>query len=583
MTHNDDDLTLGQRQLIADDAALQADNAAAAQDAAANDMPPVIPLGKDGGKCIIYSVAGREIHSLPADKLTWLALLDMAPRQAWERWIYPDRAADDMPGKRELTAAIQERLLDGCRGKVYDPSRLRARGVWRDSSSGGTVYNAGGACLLTPPGGKPTMVPHVHGGCVYSAGVPLPLPADTPLTAAEGLQTVDYLSARAWMMPGSGDIVAGWMVAALLAGVMPVRPHLWITAPAGAGKTVLLEDMSAALGSLAIVLEGAGTTEAAIRQTLDGAALPVLADEVEAGDNDHARGNIAGWLELMRSSYRSKHALRKGSKDGKARAYLLRSCYALYSISPCLERASDTSRCLLLGMRQMPAGAARDALWQRQEAGRAIVQRHDYPARLLARLLPMVPGILSHAAALGARLAAHADARQAEIFGVLGAGAHALAHDGDMDDAYMLHWADIMRDYAAQADTASDLSRCLETLLAYRLSVANGIGIATVRTVCSMLAGAIDIDSRVACERALATVGMTWRLDRDALQVDTSSTYMRPVYRGTQWQSGRIVAVLADGCPGKGQPNVYGISVSTYRHGAGVGNCLFLPAALVLA
>lgn len=575
-------MTPGQLQLLADDAALLADNEAAAREEAERSRPPVVPLGKEAGRCVLYSMEGREIHRLPADKLTWPNMLDMAPRKAWQRWLYPDRAEDDMPGKRELVEAAQERLLDACRGRVFDPACIRARGIWQDSETGGTVYNAGDACYLTPPGGSPTRVDNVRGGCVYAAGVSLPSPLGYPLSIPEGRRVMEFLQARAWAVEGSGVLAAGWIVASLLAGVLPCRPHLWINAPAGTGKTVLKEDMAAMLGKLAIEFEGAGTTEAAIRQTIDCAALPVLADEVEAGDNDAAGHNIAAWLELMRSAFKGNVALSKGSKEGTARVYLIRCCFALFSISNVLDRDADISRCLVLSLRRMPGKEAREALWRRQDAGRALVQGRGFNGRLLARLLPMVPGILANVSALAAHLSQYADARRAELFATLLACAYALTHDGAMTPDGREHAAAIMRAYAEQEEKESDMSRCLSTLLAYRLNVANGIGAASVRAICQLMHGGSNAETLDACARALYSAGMAWQGDKGVLRVDTSKAYMQPIFKGTQWQNGRIVPVLADECPGKGKPNGQGICYTTYRQGVAVKNCLLLPAGLIL-
>ena len=179
----------------------QADNAAAAREEAEKNRPPVVCLGREGSQYVLYSTAYRRIERLTAEKLNLPNLRAIAPRAHWEKWLFPERvAAGDEVKRGELVEAIQERILADCGAKMFDASCVRGRGVWPDAA-GGWVYNAGASCWWIPAdGGKVEQVDNARDGHVYSAGVALPFPADTPLSDEEGRELVELMRARSWVL-----------------------------------------------------------------------------------------------------------------------------------------------------------------------------------------------------------------------------------------------------------------------------------------------------------------------------------------------------------------------------------------------
>lgn len=561
-----------------------ADNAAAAREEAERNRPPVVCLGREGSQYVLYSTAYRRIERLTAEKLTLPNLRAIAPRTRWEAWLFPERvAARDEVKRGELVEAVQERILADCGAKMFDASRVRARGVWPDAA-GGWVYNAGASCWFIPAdGGQVEQIDHVRGDYVYSAGVALPSPADTPLSDEEGRHLLELMRARSWVLPGAGDVMGGWMVAAMLAGVMPICPHVWINAPASTGKTYLKNDLVAVLGGFAVQVEGAATTEAAIRQRLSGAALPFLADEAEQGDNENAGRNIRKWLELMRSaSYGG--SIDKGGADGTARTYPMKCSFALFSIANCISRDADSSRCLVLHLRRGDKTIL--DVWSRQDAGRKMAQTPGFHGRLLARLLVCLPVLMENLAALRELLGkvAVADSRRAELFAVLMACRHALVSRERMSQEAMQEAADLMLAYGEQEEKESDFSRCLAVLLGHVVRVRGQE--MTVADVCRVLAAGVDPDAMSACVLSLSAAGLRW-LDgqgQNALQVDTLEDKMKRIYTGTQWSNGKIAQVLAEGADrGKGKKGANSVGIY-YRCEPKLGRrkCVVIPAALVL-
>ncbi|MBR1978608.1 MAG: hypothetical protein IJ985_03805 [Akkermansia sp.] len=472
------------------------------------------------------------------------------------------------------------RLLEESLGKRFNASRVRGRGVWPDAA-GGWVYNAGASCWWIPAGGgKIEQVDAVRGDYVYSAGVALPSPADTPLSDEEGRHLLELMRSRSWALPNAGDIMTGWMVAAMLAGVMPICPHVWINAPAGTGKTYLKNDIVAVLGALAVQVEGAATTEAAIRQRLNGAALPFLADEVESGDNENTERNIRKWLDLMRSASYGKDPITKGGADGTPRLYPMKCSFALFSIANCISRDADSSRCLVLNLRRGDKSA-----WARQDKGRKLAQSPEFHGRLMARMLGGLPVLQENIAALREYLGSieGVESRRAELFAVLLACRHALVSRERMSCEAMQEAATLMLAYGEQEEKESDFSRCLAVLLGHVVRVRGQE--MTVADACRVLFTGTDADTMSSCELSLGASGLRWLDGQNAaLQVDTLEDKMRRIYTGTQWSNGKIARVLAEGADrSKGKKGANSVGIY-YRSEPKLGKrkCVVIPAALVI-
>ena len=584
------------RKAIRDEAAARkAANDAAAQADAMKGRPPVIPLGQEGAGNVYYSIPHRKTYPLKANEHTRAHLYRMAALTDYARWLAPDLSADAVE-KEE--GAIMRRagrlLLELTGGKRYNPAMLRGRGVWRDAD--GIVYNAGDACFLVLPDGRMERVDGVREPYIYDADAPLIHPADDALTDEEGARLVDFFTARPWVLPCAGELVAGWMVCAVLAGVLPYRPQVWVNAPAFTGKSALKRDMLRALGGKgdgeevagghAVQLEGGDTSPAAVHQKIGHDALPVVFDEAESSGGERRARNMEGLLALVRSAATSGDVgLSKGGADGTAKNYMLRCCFLLFSIANNLDRAADTSRFLVLRLSPLMDDAAREAMWQRQEAARAMTQGQDFTPRLFTRLLRGAPVMLDNARTIRAHLmAAGHNARRAELLGYLLAGAHALTKSGAVTDADKANAAEVAQAVEEGQERESDTQRCLDTLLGHSVSL-RGVP-KNVARLCQMVrdAGKENVDDAADARDALAALGMEWKDKANALQVNPAAPGLKGVFRGTDWQGGKITPVLADGCQGgKDGKNALGIWMQGGKvRGIGARKVIMIPAALVM-
>ncbi|MCY1532804.1 hypothetical protein D9M68_680930 [compost metagenome] len=185
---------------------------------------------------------------------------------------------------------------------------------------------------------------------VYEAGGEMRAPAETPLTDEEGTWLVDTAELYSWERQGAGILLAGWAFLAPICGALDWRPHIWISGEAGTGKSSLQKQYLLNVIDREWALYTMGdSTEAGIRQSLGMDARPVLVDEAETGSDSKSR--MQGVLTLIRQSSSEGGAqTRKGTVNGRAIAYHVRSMFCMAAVAPNLTRATDTDRLTRLEM-----------------------------------------------------------------------------------------------------------------------------------------------------------------------------------------------------------------------------------------
>lgn len=541
------------------------------------NRPPVICLGREGAEHVFYSTESRFLSRLEASKIKLPALLDIATRSHWERYLFPELVkAGTAPNKRELEETALERLLDDSRNKTFSPDAVRARGVWVDDA-GGWIYNAGAACWHIPAdGSRAVKVDNVRGKHVYLKGAELPAPDADMLTDEDGQKLVELMTARPWATPGAGDMVAGWLVASLLAGALPICPHVWIDSPSGRGKSSFYNQLLIMLGNAHIPSQDQQPTEPALRQSINGDSLAVLIDEAEPESLE--KNNSL--MKLIRTASYGNNVI-IGGQNGTPKRYWVKCCMMLFSTANGIDRDTDASRFFVLAMQKVSNEKLKEYL-KRQNSVELVMDSPDFHKRFISRLMRLLPVIMQSIKECTAELTqAGFPGRRAELMAVLMACRHALTSCTPMTREQCARAGAILRAYEKQADTESDFSQCLTHLLTFKVRVQNA-GEMTVTDACELARGC-EPDTREAAVRALSLVGMRWRDDKEALQVDTRATVMKKVYAGTRWASGKIMSVLSADCLDAGQVSPDGIWKGQARPGAGKTPtmCLFIPAELM--
>lgn len=561
--------------------------------------PPLIALGTRGAANVYYNTKQGRLYELPPREHTRLPLLNLAPFADYAAWLEPNLPlADALKRERAILNEAARLLLEATAGRVYDDTAIRARGIWRDDTpaGGGTptpaargfIYNAGDAVYYAPGDGvtPPAKVDPVRGRHIYTAGAPLPAPAGAPLTPTEGRALVDYLAARSWACPYSGELLAGWLVNALMAGAMTYRGHIWVNAPRNTGKTFLRDNLLDLLGAFVYFSDGAVSTPAALRAGLNGSPLPVLADEQDpnAGDSKSA-ANVDKKLELARiASKGGKVSMGSTGGAGVTRDYWLLSCFLFLSIDNALDRDSDLTRWAILRLCQAPP-AALNALLTRQATARGKMTARDsepaggsFIARLIARLLMEGNAILRNAGKVESVLIkAGAESRAAEMFSVWAAGVYAITAGGDMEPPALTHALKVWQAYTGQDDSEDDFTRCIDTLRAAPVQF-QGARL-SVGVLCSKYAVIVDGEEREAIRAALLSIGLSFTTAGN-IALQDSQAFLRPLFRGTEYER-RAKSVLTAGCSKDCPVNVHGVKLSTVRAGTTPRRAIVLPAALL--
>lgn len=421
---------------------------------------PVTPIGSTGGMIFWYLndigqlvAIGAQQHS----KNTLGALFSLSVR--WLRKHFP-KGFDETTGEaRDFnTNAAAEALRHEAQRmrRDWEPGdNLRGRGTWL-GQDGDLVVHLGSTLLA---GGQPQR-PGMRGDMVYPLRPdrPGPHPERQPDgTDGPAAELLAILSQWNWVHPDLHPrLLLGWIAGSYLCGALPWRPHLWITAPRGSGKSTFVDLVEFVLcaGKGLLAIEDASA--AALRSKLQYDSLPVVLDETEPGEDNR---RINDKLDLLRLAS-SGGSVARATVDQQAVHQTVRFMAMCSSVVRPALKAQDLSRITLIQMDAPKAGAQKPLLVEGplQMLGR----------KLFRRMLDQWPRYHATFRLWDAALrAVKLDARQAEQIGVL-LTLHWLAlSDMDPDTDTLEEWA-----VKAAAGTAAERVedkpewfRCLETLV----------------------------------------------------------------------------------------------------------------------
>jgi putative DNA primase/helicase len=316
-----------------DDQLLPQPPTAPAEDQKPNPAP-FRPLGYNGST-YYYLPSGTEQvteikrggHTSPAE------LMALAPVEWWDV-MYAKKTGTNW----QLAASECMRKCE--RAGIYSHDRERGRGAWFDD--GRPVLHLGDKLLVD---GTPTPISDHVSKFIYTRQAPIEIGvAPEPASDALSMQISDMFEQLNWNKPIHAIYAAGFCALAPICGGLKWRPHLWLTAPRGAGKTWIQDHMiGQMLGPGALIVQG-GTSEAGIRQSLSHDARPIVFDEAESEDA-RSQGRMQSVIELARqASSDSTAQIVKGTVNGSGMTFRMRSMFMLGSINVALSQAADESR-----------------------------------------------------------------------------------------------------------------------------------------------------------------------------------------------------------------------------------------------
>jgi len=508
--------------------------ATAAPPPSAPEIPssaPFVCLGFSEGVYYYQPGSTGQVISLSRSSHTGTNLLTLAPLVYWEA-LFPSKT-----GANWLAAA--SRLFeDQAAIGIFSADRIRGRGAWWDA--GRSVLHLGDRLLID--GAEHSIRKTANSKFHYQRLASIDLPKRLELLTDElGMEIIDIASRFHWEVPASGLLLAGWIALAPICGAMQWRPHVWLTASAGSGKSAILDRfIGILLESMALFPEG-NTTEAFIRQQLRADAIPVIFDEAESNEKAD-RQRIQNILSLARvASSSGRGVIGKGGADGTAQSFTIRSMFLLCSISTALKQGADQSRFAQLTLRNpsfLPK-AERTAHWSALDADITRLCTAEMGHRLLLRMVRQIPIIRDSVAVFRRAAAERFDSqRQGDQYGTLLAGAWSLANSrpATIEDAYQLIDANTWDAYTEQ--TEADEERCLQHILQHQLRVEGDRGSAYNRTVWELVelargtAASMEI-TMTAAEAHLGRIGI--KIESDRIFVSNSAKGMRRILDGTAW------------------------------------------------
>ena len=432
---------------------------------AALEAEPFVCLGYDSDSYYYQPRCTGQVMRLSASAHGGVNLCRLAPLPYWET-LYPSKRGVNW------TAAASDLFSRQAAVGMFNPDGLRGRGVWWDH--GRCVLHLGDRLVIdgctqpvTAPSGS-----RFH----YQRGAALDGPADaTPLSDEEALIVLTIADRFWWDVPASAFLLAGWVTLAPICGALSWRPHVWLSAAAGSGKSQIFERfIGVLLGDMARVFVGS-VTEAGIRQSLRTDALPVLIDEAESNEKaDQQR--IQGILSLARvASSESRAAIVKGSATGEVSRFTVRSMFLLSSIATGLKQGADRRRFAQLTLRN-PAEIPQQ---QRQAHWDALAQdleqliTPEFAQRLTARTVALIP-MIRRSITICCRVAAvHFDSQAlGDQYGTLLAGAWALQSSAVPTDTQVRGLIE-GTDWSSYRESTeiADERRCLNRILQHQLRV----------------------------------------------------------------------------------------------------------------
>ena len=407
-----------------------------------------------------------QVVRLSRSSHTGTNLVALAPLCYWET-IHPGKSGPNW------TAAASDLFEQQAKIGVYSPDRIRGRGAWWDCDR--SVLHLGDRLVVDgeerPVTSRLQSSPYLYQRLSSLQG---PIGAE-PLTDAESYVLAEIAERFHWEVPASGLLLAGWVTLAPICGALTWRPHAWLTAAAGSGKSAILDRyVTPLLGDMGLIVAG-NTTEPGIRQALRADARPVVFDEAESNERtDQQRMQAILGLARVASSESKAHTL-KGTPEGDTQRFVIRSMFLMSSIATSLKQGADRSRFAQLTLRSptdIPK-AERLAHWEALDRD---LDRHvseDIGRRLQARTISLIPTIRASIRVFTRVAAERFDSqRLGDQYGTLLAGAWSLHSSQVVTEAQALALID-QNDWEpySQATEIPDEQRCIQRILQHQVRV----------------------------------------------------------------------------------------------------------------
>ncbi|MCA9773594.1 MAG: hypothetical protein KC466_14355, partial [Myxococcales bacterium] len=298
--------------------------------------------------CVSYFLSfesGQVIGLTPA-QMKWNYLYHLAPARFWGEY-YPGPADRNGVVRTDWEAAVDALIRATNLTGQFDPEAQVGLGTWKDG--GRIVFNSGRGLWVEGEG--PKRIDRFVGQKNYIVSRHCEMPDfdnPFPAEAPEILELLKIIRSVHWAPEGRNVSVMnmfGWLAIGPICGVLPWRPHLYLSGERGVGKSWIINNIiNRIFGSYGANVK-ADSTESGLRNILNGNAFPLIFDEAE-GETVEDRQRMAKIIRLARhSATPGESFVAQGvSGGGGQRQYAIKSTFLMCSITPQLTASADFTR-----------------------------------------------------------------------------------------------------------------------------------------------------------------------------------------------------------------------------------------------
>lgn len=496
-----------------------------------NDHFRMLGYDKDENSRLVYyffSFDAKAVIKLAPSSMTKSNLMMLAPLNWWEQMFPGSKSA-----RIDADAAVQFLIFHSHQVGTFKEKFIRGRGAWVDE--GKFIIHTGDILLVN---GSPIPLKSFRSRYVYEIGERLGFGMTDGLRASEASKLVQKAKWLLWEREINAYLLAGWCVIAPFCGILQWRPHIWVTGPAGSGKSWVMDNIvKRLLGDTALVVQGK-TTEAGVRGLLQNDARAVLFDESDV-DNNNDKERVQNVLALARSSsYHDGGQIGKGTQSGGSRTYTMRSCFAFSSIGVQLNQQSDRSRFSILGLVSFEGKRSKEDFQQFERDWTSLVT-DDYVKALQSRTMGLLPVILKNSRTFADAVAHVIGQRRIgdQVGGML-AGAYSLNSTKEISYDDAIEWVKA-RDWTDERglELTKDEYRLFGRLMGFVTKVETELGIKE-RTIGELILIAsrfrteLGLSADVASNR-LRRLG--FRITKDKVNISSTADSIVSMLRDTPW------------------------------------------------
>lgn len=477
-----------------------------------------------------FSFDAKAVIKLSPTSMNKANLMMLAPLNYWE-------GAFPGGGKSKFDVDGATQFLMGNSHKVgtFKDKFIRGRGAWVDE--GRFIIHTGDKLIVD---GEMRLLKEFRSRYVYEVGERLGFGTSQPLKSFEAMKLIQQAKWLMWDREINAYLLIGWCVLTPFCGILPWRPHIWVTGPAGSGKSWVMENIvKKLLGDTAVVVQGK-TTEAGVRGLLQNDARPVLFDESDV-DNHNDKERVQNVLALARSSsYSDGGTVGKGTQSGGSRTYTMRSAFAFSSIGVQLNQQSDRSRFTTLGLMSFEGKRTKEDFIEFERLWRETVTE-QFVKDLQSRTMGMLAIILKNARTFADAVTHVIGQRRIgdQVGGML-AGAYALSTRNEISYEDAVEWVK-NKDWSEEKglELTKDEYQLFGKLIGHITRVETEFK-TIERTIGELILIACNLRTEIGCSPAAASNRLRrlgFMIKDNMLLISNTADGIMSIIRDTSWSS----------------------------------------------